>query len=108
MIASGIQRAIGEAAGLENLAVNRYEVNPGESIPLAYHFHDEQEEMFYILKGTLHVETPEGEYTIASDEVFIVEPDNPQRAFNPEEAEGKLKVLVVGAPPTDDVHAYNP
>ncbi len=103
-----VQRAIGETLGLENLAVNRYEVAPGEEIPLAYHYHDHQEELFYVLAGRLHVDTPEGTYEVAADEVFVVEPDSPQFAYNPESADTDVEVLAVGAPAVDDVHAYDP
>jgi uncharacterized cupin superfamily protein len=103
-----VQRAIGDAAGLENVAVNRYEVAPGEAIPLAYHYHDDQEELFYVLSGTLHVETPEGTQEVGTDEVFVVEPESPQRAHNPESADGDVVALAVGAPAVDDVHAYDP
>lgn len=102
------RRPIGEAAGLETMAANRYDADPGEQLPLAYHYHDDQEELFYVLSGTLSVETPDGEYTIDEDEVFVVEPDSPHRAYNAEGAEEAVSVLAVGAPPIDDVHPYEP
>jgi uncharacterized cupin superfamily protein len=101
-----VQRPVGDAAGLEQLAANVYEAEPGEQVPLAYHYHDHQEELFYVLSGTLHVETPEGTYEVESDEVFVVEPDSPQRAFNPESATEPVRTFVVGAPAVDDVHPY--
>ena len=101
-----VQRSVSGAAGLENVAVNRYEVEPGEAIPLAYHYHDHQEEVFYVLSGTLTVETPEETYEVGADEAFVVEPDSPQRAHVPESAEAGAVALVVGAPAVDDVHAY--
>jgi mannose-6-phosphate isomerase-like protein (cupin superfamily) len=101
-----VQRAIDDVAGLSNLAAKRYEVEPGEDIPLAYHYHDEQEELFYVLAGQLHVETPERTYRVDADEAFVVEPDSPQRAHNPGDADERVVVLAVAAPPVDDVHAY--
>jgi uncharacterized cupin superfamily protein len=103
-----IQRSISDAVGLENAAVNVYEVAPGEDIPLAYHYHDDQEELFYVLSGTLAVETPEKTYEVSEDEAFVVEPDSPQRAHNPESATESVTTLVVGAPAVDDVHPYDP
>jgi len=103
-----VQRAVGDAAELQNVALNLYEVAPGEQIPLAYHYHDEQEEVFHVLSGELHVETPEGEQVVPEGHLFVVEPDSPQRAFNPEDADEQVRTLVLGAPPTDDVHAYEP
>jgi uncharacterized cupin superfamily protein len=101
------KRSISDAAGLENLAAHVYTVAPGEAIPLAYHVHGEQEELFYVLGGELHVETPEGEYAVGADEAFAVEPESPQRAFVPDDGE-PTRALVVGAPPVDDVRAYDP
>ncbi|WP_435334218.1 cupin domain-containing protein [Haloarchaeobius sp. TZWWS8] len=102
------QRSISGAADLANVAFNRYEVDPGEQVPFVYHVHDEQEELFYVLDGTLAVETPEGEYTVESDEVFVAEPDSPHRAYNPADADEPVCLLAVGAPVVDDAHAYDP
>ena len=101
-----VQRPVGDAARLEQLAANVYEVEPGEQVPLAYHYHDHQEELFYVLSGTLHVETPEGTYEVGGGEVFVVEPDSPQRAYNPESAREEVRAFVVGAPAVEDVHPY--
>ncbi|MFB6309453.1 MAG: cupin domain-containing protein [Haloarculaceae archaeon] len=103
-----LQRAIGDAADLERMAVNVYEADPGEQIPLAYHYHDQQEELFYVIDGRLHVETPEQEYRIDAGELFVVEPESPQRAHNPGDADSPVRVLAVGAPPVDDAHAHEP
>ena len=103
-----VQRAIDDAVGLDEFAMKRYEVAPGERIPLSYHYHDRQEEAFYVLAGRLHVETPGETYEVGTDEVFVVEPGHPHRAYNPESAEGEVVVLAVAAPRIDDVHAYEP
>lgn len=102
-----VQRRTTASLGLEELAVNVYEAEPGEQLPLAYHYHDEQEELFCVLEGTLHVETPEEEYVVGSGELFAVAPGNPQRAYNPTDANAAVRVVAVGAPQVDgDVHAY--
>ena len=101
------QRSVSAAAGLENLSAHVYEVDPGEQIPLAYHYHDDQEELFYVVEGTLSVETPEVTYSVGADEAFAVEPESPQRAFVPEDADGPARAFVVGAPAVDDAHAYD-
>lgn len=94
---------------LDKMAINHFTPAPGEEIPLAYHYHDEQEEAFYVLDGTLSVETPEGIFEVEEDELFVVDPGSPQRAFVPDDADGPATVLAIGAPPADgDVHAYEP
>ena len=101
-------RALSEPAGLSELAVNHFRAEPGEMLPLAYHYHDEQEEVFYVLSGTLSVETPDGTYEVPAGSLFAADPDSPHRAHNPAEADGAVEVLAVGAPVADDVHEYDP
>lgn len=101
------KRSISDACGLEQFAAHVYEVGPGEGIPLAYHYHDEQEELFYVTGGALTVETPDEVFVVEAGEAFVCEPGSPQRAFVPEDGEATT-ALVVGAPVVDDVHAYEP
>lgn len=102
-------RRLAEPAGLEHVAINRFRAAPGEMLPLAYHYHDEQEEAFYVLSGTLSVETPDETYEVDENGLFAIDPGSPQRAFNPESATEPVDVLAIGAPPVSgDVHAYEP
>lgn len=101
-------RSVSAHVGLGTLGLRVYRVEPGEQIPLTYHYHDEQEEAFYVLAGELHVETVEGELAVPAGQLFVVEPGNPHRAFNPDDAPGAVEVLAMGAPSVDDVHAYEP
>lgn len=102
-------RSIANATGLENLGLRIYRVNPGERIPVSgLHYHDQQEEVFYVIQGELHVETPDHEYVIDEGSLFVAEPGSPHRAFNPEGATGILRVLAFGAPSVDDGHVYDP
>ena len=105
-------RSISAAVGLDYqdapLGLRVYEAEPGQQLPLAYHYHDEQVEAYYVLEGRLHVETPEGEFVVGTDEAFVVDPGSPHRAHNPADAEGSVRVLAVGAPTVDDAHEYEP
>ena len=104
-----VQRRVSDVADFSTVAVHVYEAEPGEMVPLAYHYHDEQEEAFYVLEGTLHVETPDRDFVVEAGEVFAVEPGNAHRAHNPDEADETVSVLAVGAPTgIDDGHAYEP
>lgn len=102
------RRAISEAADLTLLHLARYTIAPGEQLPRTYHYHEQREETFYVLSGALHVETPEGEFDIEADEVFVAEPGNPHRAFNPESASEEVIVLGTGSPRTDPALEYEP
>jgi mannose-6-phosphate isomerase-like protein (cupin superfamily) len=105
-------RSLSVAAGLEfqnsPLGMRVYDLAPGEAPGLAYHYHDEQVEAFYVLEGELHVETPEREYVVEPDQALFVDPESPQRAFNPEESSDRVRVLAIGAPSVDDVHQSDP
>ncbi|MFD1685074.1 cupin domain-containing protein [Halobellus litoreus] len=102
-------RRLSEAAEMSNLAINRFRAEPGEQIPLAYHYHDEQEEAFYVLSGTLHVETPDGTYQVEPESLFTATPGSPHRAYNPTDADEAVEVLAVGAPAVEgDANEYDP
>ncbi len=102
------RRSLTEAADLATLATAIYTMEPGEPLARQYHSHDQREELFYVLSGTLHVETPEGEYEIPAGETFVVEPKSPIRPHNPERADGQVRVLGVGAPKFDIGKPYDP
>ena len=105
-------RSLSAAAGYDyqdsRLGLRVYELAPGEQAGLAYHYHDEQVEAFYVLDGTLHVETPDGEIVVETDQSLFVDPGSPQRAYNPDDADATVRLLAVGAPSVDDAHAYDP
>jgi len=102
------RRAVSDAAGLDLLHLARYTIEPGEQLPRTYHYHEQREEAFYVRSGTLHVETPEEDFVVEADEVFVAEPGSPHRAFNPVEADGEVVVLGAGAPRTDPALEYDP
>lgn len=101
-------RQIGAEIGLETLGINHITAAPGEQIPLRYHYHEQQEEAFYVINGELHVETPDQNYVVEEGKLFVARPENPHRAFNPEGANAPVEVLAVGAPMVDDAYPYNP
>ena len=100
------RRGIADAAELFALHAATYEMAPGEQLPRTYHYHEQREELFYVVSGIVHVETPEQEYVVSAGEVFVAEPESPHRAFNPETAEESVRVLGVGAPKSDIALPY--
>ena len=100
-------RYVSEAAGMDNLGLRMYDVAPGEDIPLSgLHYHDEQEEAFFVVAGTLAVETPERDYVVEAGHFIVAEPGSPHRAHVAADAEGPATVVGIGAPPVSDGHAY--
>ncbi|MFC7205164.1 cupin domain-containing protein [Haloferax namakaokahaiae] len=102
-------RRIGSAGEVENFALNYFRAEPGEQAPLAYHYHTEQEEAFYVLSGTLFVETPEETFEVPEGSTFVADPESPHRAHNPEDAADAVELLAIGAPAVSgDAEAYDP
>ncbi len=101
------RRSLADGTGLSTLAAAVYEVAPGEELAREYHYHDQREELFYVLAGTLHVETPGREFEVPAESVFVVEPDSPIRPYNPDSAGESVRVLGVGAPQHDVARVYD-
>lgn len=100
-------RYVSEAADMDRMGLRVYRVEPGEEIPLSgLHYHEEQEEAFYVLEGTLSVETPDRTYRVEQGQFFVAEPESPHRAHNAADADGDARVIGVGAPPCSDGHSY--
>lgn len=95
-------RNIAEAVGLDNLGLRLYRVAPGEDMPLYRHYHEQQEEVFYVVEGTLSVETPDRTYTVPTGSFFIAEPGNEHRSFCDASAPAPAVVVAMGAPAVDD------
>ncbi|MFB6206607.1 MAG: cupin domain-containing protein [Haloglomus sp.] len=102
------RRSVSAAAELAQLALAVYTMEPGEQLPTTYHYHDQREEAFYVVSGTLAVETPEGEYAVEAGEVFVAEPESPHLAHNPEDADEPVRVVGTGAPKFDIAKPYEP
>ncbi|MFD1585865.1 cupin domain-containing protein [Halorientalis brevis] len=102
------RRSITEAAELAQLAAAVYDLAPGEQLATQYHYHEQREEIFYVLDGELSVETPEETFTVPAGEVFVAEPESPIRPYNPADAPDRTRVLGVGAPKFDIGRAYDP
>jgi mannose-6-phosphate isomerase-like protein (cupin superfamily) len=102
------RRSLAEAAELAQLAAAVYELAPGEQLSTQYHYHEQREELFYVLAGTLRVETPDETFDVGPDEVLMVEPDSPIRPHNHETADEPARVIGVGAPKFDIGREYDP
>jgi len=102
------RRSIADAAGLSTVAAAVYELEPGDDLARTYHYHEQREEVFYVLEGTLAVETPDREYEVPAGSVFVAEPNSPIRPYNPDSAGGPVRVFGVGAPQYDIGKPYEP
>ncbi len=95
-------RSLSNQAGLTPhdapLGLRLYCAQPGDQLPLRYHGHTEQVEVFFVLDGELHVETPDGDIIVGREQALFIHPGNPHRAHNPTDATAEVRVLAIGAP----------
>lgn len=91
-----VKRPVGSALGTEHMGIRFYELEPGDSTAFGYHAHADQEELFYVLDGTLTFETEDGDVEVSEDETIYFEPGEFQRSRN--SGDDRARVLGVGAP----------
>ncbi|WP_227355353.1 cupin domain-containing protein [Haladaptatus salinisoli] len=98
--AADVFRPLSAALGTERVAVNYYELAPGDSFGFCYHRHHEQEEVFYVQSGTATFETESGLATVDAGELVRFAPGEFQRGTNrgPE----RVVALALGAPRVED------
>lgn len=93
---AAVIRPLTDALGTTDVAINYYELDPGESTAYGFHAHDDQEEVFYVLEGTLTFETEGEDVTVGTDEAVRFAPGEYQRSHN--EGDRRARALVLGAP----------
>lgn len=85
------------ALGTTNLAINVYQLAPGERLPGGLHAHMDQEEIFLILEGTATFETTTDTVTLSANEIVRFAPGEFHAGLNA--AATELRILALGAPP---------
>lgn len=109
---AAVQKQLTRALGCTDLAVNYYELAPGDSFAFAYHSHDAQEEVFVILEGTATFETDasqsgadgstgetgseDGDVAVGPGEAIRFAPGEFQRGWN--RGDERVLALALGAP----------
>lgn len=90
------KKSLTKALGLEDVALNYYVLEPGDSFAFGYHRHTDQEEVFVVLEGTASFETEEGEVVVEEGEAVRFAPGEYQMGVN--QGEVRVMALAVGAP----------
>ena len=90
------KRPVGRALDADTVALNYYELDPGETFGFGYHRHPEQEELFVILAGEATFETESGEVTVGADEAIRFAPGEWQLGRN--DGDAVVRALAIGAP----------
>ena len=93
------QGYLSDPLGLSDMAMNYFELEPGDSLSGGLHTHMDQEEVFYVIEGTATFETLEGSVEVDSEEVVRFAPGEYQEGKN--ESDERVRVLAMGAPQDD-------
>jgi uncharacterized cupin superfamily protein len=93
---AAVMRPLTEALGLTDVAINYYELEPGDSFAFAYHNHGIQEEVFYVQSGTATFETEDGPVEVGPGELARFDRGEFQRGWN--WGEDRVVALALGAP----------
>jgi len=91
-----VKKFVTEPLNLSDMALNYYELGPGDSFSGALHTHTNQEEVFYVLDGTATFETKEGTHEVGEHEVVRFAPGEYQEGRN--ESDERVRALAFGAP----------
>jgi uncharacterized cupin superfamily protein len=100
---------LGDALGASDVAVNYYDLAPGEGLSGGPHTHMDQEEVFYVLDGSVsfQVAEREEELPLGTGEAIRFAPGEVQHGYN--DGEEAAYVLALGAPAdSDDVRSPGP
>ncbi|MEF8843469.1 MAG: cupin domain-containing protein [Haloarculaceae archaeon] len=107
---ASVKRSLTRALGAEDVSMNYYELEPGESFAFGYHRHEGQEEVFYVLEGEATFETgeprspredggtanEEGDVAVGAGEAVRFGPGEWQQGWN--RGEERVRALALGAP----------
>jgi uncharacterized cupin superfamily protein len=93
---ASVKRSLSNALDAQHLALNYYELAPGETFGFGYHRHADQEELFYVLEGTATFETDDGDVEVAAGEAIRFAPGEWQLGKN--DGDERVVALALGAP----------
>jgi uncharacterized cupin superfamily protein len=91
-----VKRAVSDALEATNLALNYYELAPGDRFGVGYHRHPTQEEVFYVIEGTATFETDAGDVEVGPDAFVRFAPGEWQVGRN--DGPERVRALALGAP----------
>lgn len=94
-----------EALGHEHLRPRLWRIPPGEK--LSYHYHEEQEELFYVVKGTGQMLIGEDKERVEIPEGGFIKPElkTPRSIRN--DTDEDVIWLIIGAPPVFEGVLWN-
>lgn len=95
-----VMKPVSRAVNATDVAINYFEVEPGDAFSTTFHTHTDQEEIFYILSGVATWETEEGDISVAAGDVIRFGPGEYQHGYNA--GEETVTAIAIGAPPNSE------
>ena len=95
-----VRKPVSRALGTEHVAMNYFELSPGDAFAGGLHAHGDQEEVFYILSGvaTFEVGRERDRVDVAAGELIRFAPGEFQSGFVREDADEEVVAWAFGAP----------
>ncbi|CDK41015.1 cupin domain-containing protein [Halorubrum sp. AJ67] len=95
-----LRKPVSRALGTEHVAMNYFELAPGDAFSGGLHTHGDQEEIFYVLSGTATFEVgrERERVEVGPGELIRFAPGEFQSGFVPEDAGEEVVAWAVGAP----------
>ena len=95
-----VRKPVSRAIGTEHVAMNYFELAPGDAFSGGLHAHGDQEEVFYVLSGTATFEVGRDRkrVDVAAGELIRFAPGEFQSGFVREDAEEEVVAWAIGAP----------
>ena len=91
-----VKRPLSRALDTDEVALNYYELAPGDGFGFGYHRHEGQEEVFYVQRGTVTFETEDGDVDVSAGEAVRFAPGEWQLGTN--RGDDRVVALAIGAP----------
>ena len=101
---ASVVRPLTGPLGTEDVALNRFELAPGETFGFDYHRHRDQEEVFYVQSGTVSFRTEAGDVDVGPGELVRFAPGELQLGRNA--GEERVRALAIGAPRDSEAIEY--
>lgn len=93
---AAVKRRLTDPLGAADVAINYYELEPGDAFGFGYHRHSAQEEVFVVETGTVTFETEDGPVPVRAGEAVRFGPGEFQRGVN--EGDERVRAVAIGAP----------
>lgn len=96
---AAVQKHATAPLNLADMALNYYELEPGESFSGGLHTHMNQEEVFLVMEGTATFQTKDDAVEVGENEIVRFAPGEYQEGRN--DGDERVRAVAMGAPQED-------